>query len=160
MTTLLGPAAASSRRAVLAAGAATLLVSSVGRAQQARRTYRIGVISPTLRREPSLDAFFDELRRLGFIDSANLSVDGRFEVGTEDLDAVATDVVKQAPDAIVCIGTVVVRAGQRATATIPIVAGGYDLLGSKLVSRLRTPKATPRASASSRPNSMASARKS
>jgi len=64
MTTLLGPAAASSRRAVLAAGAATLLVSSVGRAQQARRTYRIGVISPTLRREPSLDAFFDELRRL------------------------------------------------------------------------------------------------
>ena len=64
MTALLGPAAASSRRAVLAAGAATLLVSSVGRAQQARRTYRIGVISPTLRREPSLDAFFDELRRL------------------------------------------------------------------------------------------------
>ena len=140
MTALLGPAAASSRRAVLAAGAATLLVSSVGRAQQARRTYRIGVISPTLRREPSLDAFFDELRRLGFIDGANLLVDGRFEVGTEDLDAVATDVVKQAPDAIVCIGTVVVRAGQRATATIPIVAGGYDLLGSKLVSSLAHPE--------------------
>jgi putative tryptophan/tyrosine transport system substrate-binding protein len=132
-------AAMPSRRAVLAAGAATLLACSAGRAQQPGRTYRIGFITLGARRNSVVDAFFDELRQHGFVEGANLLVDGKFEVDIDTLDAAATEVAQRAPDAIVCIGTVVVRAGQRATRTIPILAYAYDLIGSKLVSSLARP---------------------
>jgi putative ABC transport system substrate-binding protein len=82
--------------------------------------------------------FFDELRQQGFAEDANLSVDGKFEVDPDQSDAAAAEVAKMAPDAVVCVGTPAVRAGQRATATIPIVALD-DLVGSNLVSSLGRP---------------------
>jgi putative ABC transport system substrate-binding protein len=128
-----------SRRAILVAGAATLLTYSAGWAQQAGRLYRVGFLSFSPRSTPVIDEFFDELRQRGFVEGANLLVDGQFKVDTGRLDAAAAEVVKRAPAAIVCPGTAIVRAAQRATRTIPILAIAYDLLGSKLVSSLARP---------------------
>src|SRR5262249_45028154 len=55
------------------------------------------------------------------------------------LDAAAAELVKRAPAAIVCPGTVIVRAAQHATRNIPILAIAYGLLGSKLVTSLARP---------------------
>jgi putative ABC transport system substrate-binding protein len=128
-----------SRRAILAAGAATLLASSTGWTQQAGRLYRIGFLTFSPRNTPVFVAFLDELRQGGFVEGANLIVDGQFKVDTGRLEAAAAEIVKRAPAAIVCPGTAIVRAAQHATRTIPILAIAYDLLGSKLVSSLARP---------------------
>src|SRR6476661_4483781 len=47
------------------------------RAQQAGRTYRLGCLFPPPRDNPPNMAFFDELRRLGFIEGKNLTVEYR-----------------------------------------------------------------------------------
>jgi putative ABC transport system substrate-binding protein len=113
-----------SRRAVLAAGVATLIAFSAGWAEQAGRTYRIALVTnfPRSRLEPRIVEFFDELRQHGFVEDANLAVDIEFDINTQHLDAVAIEVVQRAPDAILCFGPVVVRAVQNATQTIPILA--------------------------------------
>jgi putative tryptophan/tyrosine transport system substrate-binding protein len=112
-----------SRRAMLAAGAALLACSSAGWAQQAGRTYRIGYVYPRDQTfAPYIGGFFAELRRHGFVEGTNLAVDFRFDTDIRHLDAVATEVVGRAPDAILCFGPVVVRAMQRATLTIPILS--------------------------------------
>jgi putative tryptophan/tyrosine transport system substrate-binding protein len=139
MTASKGALVMPSRRAVVIAGAATLVRHSAGSAQQPGRTYRIGFISLSPRSEPALTSFFDELRQLGFVEGSNLRVEGKFEVDPGKLDAAADAVVKQAPAAIVCPGTAVVRAAQDATRTIPILAVAYDPVGSKLVASRARP---------------------
>ena len=46
-------------------------------AQQAGRTYRLGCLFPPPRDDPPNMAFFDELRRRGFIEGQNLTVEYR-----------------------------------------------------------------------------------
>ena len=46
-------------------------------AQQAGRTYRLGGVSVSPRNAPWFVAMFDELRRLGFIEGQNLTLDWR-----------------------------------------------------------------------------------
>jgi len=136
---MLGTSVIRLRRAILAAGAATLLTYSVGWPQQPGRLYRIAFLSFSPRSTPVIVDFFDELRQHGFVDGANLMIEGQFKLDISRLDALAAEVVKRAPDAIVCPGTAIVRAAQHATRTIPILAIAYDLLGSKLVSSLARP---------------------
>ena len=45
------------------------------RAQEAGRTYRIGGMSPSPRTAPYNAAMLDELRRFGFIEGQNLTID-------------------------------------------------------------------------------------
>src|SRR5215467_11915730 len=137
---MLGTSVIRLRRAILAAGAATLLTYSVGWPQQPGRLYRIAFLSFSPRSTPVIVDFFDELRQHGFVDGANLMIEGQFKLDISRLDALAAEVVKRAPDAIVCPGTAIVRAAQHATRTIPILAIAYDLLGSKLVSSLARPE--------------------
>jgi putative tryptophan/tyrosine transport system substrate-binding protein len=46
-------------------------------AQEAGRTYRLGGVSGSPRNAPFAVAMFDELRRLGFIEGQNLTIDWR-----------------------------------------------------------------------------------
>jgi hypothetical protein len=48
-----------------------------GMAQRAGRTYRLGCLSPFARDVPFNVAFFAELRRRGFIEGQNLTIDFR-----------------------------------------------------------------------------------
>ena len=51
---------------------AIVTTSFAARAQQVGRTYRLGCLLPLTRDAPTNVAFFDELRRLGFIEGQNL----------------------------------------------------------------------------------------
>jgi putative ABC transport system substrate-binding protein len=106
-------------------------------AQQAGRTYHLGCLLPSPPNE--YVAFFDELRRRGFIEGQNLTVEYRAYGQHVDLiPQYAAELVKARVDVIVGSGDEAVRAIQ-ATKTIPIVAIGTDLLGSGLVTSLARP---------------------
>jgi putative tryptophan/tyrosine transport system substrate-binding protein len=110
------------------------------RAQQAGRTYRLGCLMPRARDAPVNVAFFDELRRRGFIEGQNLTVEWR--TYGERLDLIpqyAAELAKARVDVIASAGEDAVRALQQATKTIPIVAEAADLLGSGLVNSLARP---------------------
>jgi putative ABC transport system substrate-binding protein len=120
-----------------AAGGAAL-VASPALAQEAGRVYRLGFVVQSQR--PQYSALLDELRLRGFVEGVNLSVDPRGfgHVGT-DLEAIAVEVAKAGPDAIYCGGDPAGRAGQRATATIPIVVIADDAVRAHLVTSLAHP---------------------
>ena len=109
-------------------------------AQQAGRTYRLGCLFPPPRDSPPNMAFFDELRRRGFIEGQNLTVEYRAYGQHVDLiPQYATELVMARVDVIGTAGDETVRAVQQATKTIPIVALVGDMLGSGLVTSLARP---------------------
>ena len=110
-------------------------------AQQAGRTYRLGCLYPPSRVDsPGRMVFFDELRRLGFIEGQNLTIE--YRAYGQHLDLIpqyAAELVKARVDVIATAGDEAVRAVQQATKTIPIVALVSDMLGSGLVTSLARP---------------------
>jgi len=128
------------RRLVLAAAAATLL-PRVARAQEPGRTYRLGVLSVAPRDAGARNALFEELRRHGFIEGQNLTIDPRgFGLRSEQFPEVAVELVKAQVDVILAdSGDASIRAAQQATATIPILGVTDDMLGSGLVASLARP---------------------
>jgi len=112
----------------------------LARAQEAGRTYRIGVMTRSPRMGVNYVAFFDELRRLGFVEGQNLTVDARgFAARSEQFPELAAALVDSSVDALVCGGEAAIRAAQRATQTIPIVGITDDMVGSGLVQSLAKP---------------------
>jgi putative ABC transport system substrate-binding protein len=86
-------------------------------------------------------AFFDELRRGGFTEGRNLTVEWRAYGQHVDLiPQYATELVKARVDVIAAGGEEAIRAVQEATKTIPIVGIGGDLLGSGFVKSLSRPE--------------------
>jgi putative ABC transport system substrate-binding protein len=84
--------------------------------------------------------FFAELRELGYAESVNLTVERYSAEGrSERFASLATDIVARQPDLIVANGNRLVRALQKATGTIPIVAIIADPIGSGIVSNLARP---------------------
>src|SRR5215831_2828636 len=111
-----------------------------GRAQQAGRTYRLGVLHNQGPQSPQLTSFYDELRRLGFVEGQNLIVDSRgYAVRTEQFPAVAAELVKAQVDAILAGGAAAARAAQAATRMIPILTLTDDMVGQGLVASLARP---------------------
>jgi putative tryptophan/tyrosine transport system substrate-binding protein len=114
-------------------------------AQQAGRTYRLGMVSPlpceaTPSTSPLTLAFQDGLRHLGFVKDQNLTFACRDVGHNIDLSSqYAAELVKGAVDVIVVFGDVAARAAQQATKTIPIVVATDDMLGEGLVSSLARP---------------------
>jgi putative ABC transport system substrate-binding protein len=110
-------------------------------AQQAGRTYRLGCLWASPRGDdPAYKAFFDELRRLGFVEGQNLTVEYRAYGQHVDLiPQYAVELVKARVDVITVSGDETVRAVQQATKTIPIVALTDDLFASGFVNSLGRP---------------------
>jgi putative tryptophan/tyrosine transport system substrate-binding protein len=121
-------------------GSALALAPGALSAQEPERTYRIGVITRSPRMAANYVAFFDELRRLGFVEGQNLIVDTRgFAARSEQFPDLALALVDSGIDALVCGGDLAIRAAQRATQTIPIVGITDDMLGAGLVGSLANP---------------------
>jgi putative tryptophan/tyrosine transport system substrate-binding protein len=119
----------------LLGGAAAWPVAAI--AQEAGRTYRVGGLSPSPRDALHYAAFFDELRRFGFIEGQNLDIHGRgFGASIDRFAAIADELAKARVDAIFCAGDVAIRAAQRATATIAILGITDDMVGSGLARSL------------------------
>ena len=130
----------SSRRAVLAIAGTALLCSRAVLAQEAGRTYRIGILAGVARQAPHWVAFFDELSKAGFVEGKNLIVDWRFIVfRSEQNAALVAELVQLAPDLISCGGKENTGIVQAATRTIPLVGTDDDMVGSGLVPSLARP---------------------
>ena len=110
-------------------------------AQQAGRTYRLGALFATPRSDPVVPVFFAAMRRLGFIEGQNLTVDYRdaYAQRVEKLSEWAAELVKARVDVIATVGDLGIRAAQDATKTIPILALTDDLLGAGFVNSLARP---------------------
>jgi putative ABC transport system substrate-binding protein len=92
-------------------------------AQQVGRAYRLGILHNQGPQSPPFPPFYDELRKLGFVERQNLIVDSRgYALRTEQFLAVAVELVKAQVDAILCGGAAAARAAQAATRTIPVLA--------------------------------------
>ena len=128
------------RREFIALMGASVAWPFAAMAQEAGRTYRLGCLLPAPRDAPINVAFFDELRRRGFIEGQNLTVEYRAYGQHVDLiPQYAAELVKARVDVIAAAGEETVRAVQQATKTIPIVAIVGDMLGSGLVNSLARP---------------------
>jgi putative tryptophan/tyrosine transport system substrate-binding protein len=111
-------------RIVLALAAGILAMALDASAQTPTKVYRIGMLDMVSYdpRSPNLIAFYEELRRLGYVEGQNLLVERRNAGGQPDrLPALARELVALQPDLIVASTPQPNRAVKDATSTIPIV---------------------------------------
>ena len=114
-------------------------------AQQAGKVPRIGFLLPgtpaAAARSPNVQAFFQELRDLGWIEGQNVSVERRFAEGQfERLAELASDLVRLKVDVIVTAAAPAARAAKDATGAIPVVMlDPGDPVGTGLVGSLARP---------------------
>jgi putative ABC transport system substrate-binding protein len=128
------------REFVAALGSAAVAWPLAARAQEAGRTYQIGGLSAGPRSAPYWLAVFDELRRAGFIEGQNVTIDWHQYGSRVDLiPEFATELVKAKVDVIVATGDAAIRAVQQATTTIPILGTTDDIVGSGVVNSLARP---------------------
>src|SRR5438552_7109445 len=117
------PPPALSRRVFMAAVAGSLLAAPrAGRAQEASKTYTVGLVS--IGTDPGQStlwqSFIEGMRERGYVEGRNLVVKRAF--GNPDrLSGMLAELVAARVDAIVTTGPRETRTARRATATIPIV---------------------------------------
>jgi putative ABC transport system substrate-binding protein len=124
---------------LLGGAAATMTAVLNAWAQPAGRTYRLGMLVQLSRNAAHWIAFFDELRKQGFLEGVNLSVVDAFSTPLERAGTTATVMVNARPDAMMTAGAAFTRVLQRATETIPILTVSDDLLAEKVVTSLSHP---------------------
>jgi len=89
--------------------------------------------------EPAATGFKEALAALGLVDGRNIRLEVRLAEGhAERLPELAQSLVQAKASVIVAFGAPVIRAAQRATSTIPIVAIG-ELLSEGLIASLARP---------------------
>lgn len=109
-------------------------------AQEPGRNYRIGFLTPTSRQSPPVAAFFDELRRNGFVEGQNLTVLGDgFAYRNDQIERLAASLVAASPDLITAGPELPLRALQRATRTIPVIGMTEDMVGEGFAASLARP---------------------
>jgi putative tryptophan/tyrosine transport system substrate-binding protein len=129
------------RREFIALLAASVAWPFAALAQQPGRTYRVGGLSVGPRNGPVVAAMFDELRRFGFIEGQNLTIDWRqYTLHIDLISEFAADLVKAKVDVIYAVGDAAIRAAQRATTTIPILGSTDDMVEAGLVKSLARPE--------------------
>ena len=127
------------RQFIALLGGATAAWPLAMRAQEAGRIYRLGCLLPLRRDSPINVAFFDALRRGGFIEGQNLAVEYRaYGLHPEMISEYAAELVKERPD-VICAAGPTIPALQEATKTIPVLGLDLDLVGSGLVNSMARP---------------------
>ena len=120
-----------------------LLITVAVEAQQAGKIFRIGFLDPSTASGSAVlvDAFRQELSKLGWVEGKNISVDYRFLDGRrERMAEVAAELVRLKLDLIVVTGVQSALAATKATTTIPIVfASTPDPVGLGMVASLARP---------------------
>jgi putative ABC transport system substrate-binding protein len=111
--------------------------------QQTGKVARIGFLDPSTESAVAvfLDAFRKELRKLGWIEGKNLSIEYRFaEQKLDRLPELAAELVNQKVDLIVVGTGQAPLAAKKATSTIPIVMRtSVDPVGAGLIASLARP---------------------
>ena len=128
------------RREFIALMGASVTWPVVVMAQEPGRTYRVGGLSSGPRNSPNIVAMLDELRRFGFIEGQNLTIEWRqYTLHIDLISEFAADLVKAKVDVIWAAGDAAIRAAQQATTTIPILGGSEDIVGAGLVKSMARP---------------------
>jgi putative tryptophan/tyrosine transport system substrate-binding protein len=131
----------------LLGGAASIAWPLPARAQRPEKVYRIAIVSPSfpiteLKETGDSDFRFllRELRRLGYVEGQNLTVErysGRGQ--TEHYAELARQVVGRGPDVIVTNASRLVLNFKAATTTIPVVGLMADPIAFKIVDSIARP---------------------
>jgi putative tryptophan/tyrosine transport system substrate-binding protein len=96
-------------------------------AQQPKKIYRIGYISPRNEIGRNEDAFRKRLHVLGYLEGQGAVIEWRFASGKTNLfSSFASELVRGNVDAIIGQGIEATNAAKQATATIPIVMSNAD----------------------------------
>jgi putative tryptophan/tyrosine transport system substrate-binding protein len=125
---------------------ATLFLANVSlaNAQQTGKIFRIGFLNPSTASGSAVlvDAFRQELSKLGWIEGKNIIIEYRFaEQKNERLTELAAELVRLKVDLIVASGGTKPLAAKGATTTIPIVMTSVsDPVGEGLVASLARPE--------------------
>jgi ABC-type uncharacterized transport system substrate-binding protein len=119
------------------------MAGAVAQAQQAGRVFRIGYLNNSTASGSAVlvDAFRQELNKLGWIEGQNITIEYRFaEQKPERIPELAAELVRLKVDLIVVSATGPALAAKRATTTIPIVmTSASDPVGAGLVASLARP---------------------
>ena len=112
------------------------------RGQQAESTPRIGLLWPgdAPPASPRMESFRQGLRALGFVDGQKIAIELRYaQRGPQQLPELAAELISLKVGVILAPGDLAPKVAQQATETIPIVAGGDDILGAGVVASLSRP---------------------
>jgi putative ABC transport system substrate-binding protein len=122
---------------------AFVMCGAVARAQQPTKVFRIGFLDTSTASGSAVlvDAFRQELSKLGWIEGKNITVEYRFaEQKRERLPELAAELVRLKVDLIMATGTPAPLAAKKATNAIPIVMTNVgDPVASGLVASLARP---------------------
>jgi putative tryptophan/tyrosine transport system substrate-binding protein len=128
------------RREFIALMGASVAWPFAALAQEPGRTYRLGCLFAGRVQELWWNAFLDPARRHGFIEGQNLTADYRdFAQHVDLLSEWADELTKSRVDLIAAAGDPAIRAAQKATKTIPILAITDDMVGAGLVNSMARP---------------------
>ena len=121
-----------------------LTTASLAEAQPVGKIFRIGFLDLSTASGIALllDAFRQELSKLGWIERKNITIEYRFaeNKGAERLAELAADLVRLKVDLIVTSSTAPALAAKKATTTIPIVMANVgDPVAAGLVASLARP---------------------
>jgi len=120
-----------------------VLGGAVVDAQQVGKIFRVGFLDPSTASGSAVlvEAFRQELSKLGWIEGKNTSIEYRFAEGKPDrLPELVAELVRLRVDVIMVSGGPTALAAKKATSTIPIVImTSADPVGEGLVSSLARP---------------------
>src|SRR5262245_55263228 len=123
--------------------AVLLALTVIAEAQQPTKVPRIGFLDPSTASGMAglLEAFRQELSKLGWIEGKNITIEYRFaEQKSERLPELAAELVRLKVDLIVTSGGPTPLAAKKATSTIPIVmTNSVNPVGAGLVASLARP---------------------
>jgi putative ABC transport system substrate-binding protein len=116
-------------------------LSSFAAAQEPRKSFRIGYLSPRNGPEQREEIFSANLRDLGYIEGRNVVVEWRFaQEKPERLRILGQELVQLNVDVIVTFTTPAIKAAKEATKTIPIVMANVgDPIAAGFVASLARP---------------------
>jgi ABC-type uncharacterized transport system substrate-binding protein len=120
-----------------------LLITGLAEAQQTGKIRRIGYLDNSTASGSAVlvDAFRQELSKLGWIEGKNIIIESRFAEGKNDrLPELAAELIRLKTDLVVASGALAAVAANGATTTIPIVTtASGDLVDLGLVASLARP---------------------
>lgn len=129
------------RRKFIAVLGGACLLPLTARGQDPGRSYRVGSLHMAPWDASHHIALRNSLRRLGFVEGYNLSLDASgYGLRREQFDEHAAELANSRVDVIYCAGDAALRAAQRATSTIPIVGVTDDMLSAGLVRSFARPE--------------------
>ncbi len=130
------------KRTLIVVSAFVILVSAFSAyAQQAEKMYRISYLRSGNPGTPGTKAFLQELRKLGYEEGRNITIERQFANSRKKLlPGMAAELVRQNPDLIVVCCGPAIDAARKATSTIPIVVTiAANWVGGGLAKSLRRP---------------------